>query len=95
MFIAAVCVSPLIKLRCPGNKSPFILPYFVYSETFLIEETVPRAGIRSCRFHCTDVQEHRKQDQGWAMSLLVPHKNNLANVTIPYAKKFALCKTQL
>ena len=69
------------------KQKSFILSYFVYSETFLIGETVPRAGIRSCRFQCTDVQEHRKQDQGWAMSLLVPHKNNLANVTIPYAKK--------
>lgn len=58
-------------------------------------ETVPRAGIRSCRFHCTDVQEHRKQNQGWGKSLLVPYKNNLANVTIAYANEFALCKTQL
>lgn len=78
-----------------AKQKSVILPHFVYSETFLIGETVPRAGIRSCRFHCTDVQEHRKQYQGWAMSLLVPYKNNLANVTIPYAKKFALCKTQL
>lgn len=94
------CSSPLfvfhLWLRCDVAETKVL-----YSLIFCIQRNIlnrrdsPSRGyplVQISMHWRTGTQETRA---GVAMSLLVPHKNNLANVTIPYAKKFALCKTQL